>query len=1035
MKILTGRHVLPSLLLLTAACAEEGGLDAGPEDAGLTILDATARPDLGQTVDPLPEPTLATVTPRSGSETGGTRVTLRGTAFSEPALVYFGDAPATSVVVLDEASIACSTPPGPVGPVNVRVETQGGVAELANGFTYHRELRLDSVDPARVPDEGGVFVTLHGKGFDEHTLVYLDRKPLRGWRLVDAERMEGWVPALSPGRPEIRVMNRGAEVRRSDVLYVYGTPDARQLAPGHGPIAGGTTQELRGAGLTDAERAEVGGVGATGLLGPDDAHLSFVTPALPVGAHDVVISNPDAQGTLSGGYVAFDPADLTFKILGVTPNRVSTQGGEVLTVVGNGFTNTTQVAVGGRRLVVTAFGGNTLEVVIPAGLPAGPADVTIYRGATTLSLPGVVQVYTPVVVASVSPNAGPASGGTTVTIRGEGFTSEAVARIADVPLADQVVVSSTEITGRIVAGTHGPAEVAVATAATRGALAGGFSFSEPYELVRLEPEEGSIAGNTYISAFGRGFDGEVGATLGGVEAVDPHLENGGILAFRAPPAPTGVVDVQLQLSGRTEDLFSGYAYYDPRLITGGAWGGPIEGSVNVAVMTFDRSPIVGMVVQLGYDADLRYTAITDENGLATISSPEIRGAHTVTAGGKEVEFVTFHEINARNLSMFATPFPQNQPPDAPLQPCPTPAQAPMIRGKVFRFKSALDDVTRPGWVPMARITYTDANVFSPNPANPPEQVDFVFGEGEEYEIVVMRVGTVAVYAILGDLNIETQEFVPRKMGIVRSVPVAPETITEGINIALDLPLTESTEIRLDQPPDQFPGPSLNAVFPFLNLESDGVIPFPPSAVFGTGRLLVTDLPPVAESEFYYMGGSFTQSANGGLTNPYSLTFVESSAPFRDGVDLGPFLQMPQNVTPKNGTLLRDGVLHWDKAGPIPDLASINVVDVRAVTGCCCLDQNMNGQCEPSDPPQCSGLPQQFNRWSLFGRGGQVSYALPRLPLGVTAFEAPNQYPWILQEAVAPRFDFDEWIYNQYSPFFWRSWAVSVFQFAVKEETD
>lgn len=1034
MKIRFGRLLL-STLFVVSACSEGAGLDAGPEDAGLMILDATSRPDLGQTVDPLPEPTLGNVNPRSGSETGGTRVTLRGTAFSEPALVYFGDAPATSVVVLDEASIAASTPPGPVGPVNVRVETLGGVAELANGFTYHRELRLDAIEPARVPDEGGVLVTLVGKGFDDHTVVYFDRKPLRGWRLIDAERMEGYVPALVPGRPEVRVMNRDAEVRRSDVLHVYGTPDASQLAPGFGPIAGGAAQELLGQGLTDAEQVLIGGVAASGLRGPDDQHLNFLAPALAEGAHDLRIENQDTFGVMAGGYIAFDPANVNFRILGVTPNRVTTQGGEVLTLVGTGFTSGTQVAVGGRRLVVNRFGPNALEVVIPAGLPVGAVDVAAYRGAATQTLSGGLLVYAPVVVASVSPSEGPASGGTQVTIRGEGFVPGSTARIADVPLADVVVVSSTEITGRTVAGSHGPSDVTVITPDSRGTLVGGFKFLEPYEVVRLEPNEGSVAGNTYVSVYGRGFDLPITASLGGTEAVDPRLENGNLLAFRTPPAPVGVVDVELGLSGRNESLLSAYAYYDPRLITGGAWGGPIEGSVNVAVMTFDREPIAGMVVQLGYDADLRYAAITDENGLATISSPEIRGAHTVTAGAPGVEFVTFHEVNARNLSMFASPHPQSQPEDAPLSPCPTPVPAPMIRGRIFRFKSALDEVSRPGWVPMARITYSDASVFGPNPANPAEQTDFVFAEGEEYEIVVMRVGTVAVYAILGDLNIETQEFVPRKMGIVRSVPVAPETITEGINISLDLPLTESTELRLDQPPDQLPGPSLNAVFPFLNLESDGVIPFPASAVFGTDRLLIQDLPPVAESEFYYMGGSFTQAANGGLTNPYSLTFVESAAPFSEGVDLGPFLQMPQNVSPKNSTLLRDGVLSWDKAGPIPDLASITVVDSKTVSGCCCQDQNMNGQCEPNDPPQCSGLPQQFNRWSLFGQGGQVSYNLPRMPLNVNAFEPPNQYPWILQEAVAPRFNYDEWIYNQYSPFFWRSWAVSVFQFAVKEETD
>ena len=46
MKIRSGRLLLSTFFVLSA-CSEGGGLDAGPEDAGLMILDATARPDLG----------------------------------------------------------------------------------------------------------------------------------------------------------------------------------------------------------------------------------------------------------------------------------------------------------------------------------------------------------------------------------------------------------------------------------------------------------------------------------------------------------------------------------------------------------------------------------------------------------------------------------------------------------------------------------------------------------------------------------------------------------------------------------------------------------------------------------------------------------------------------------------------------------------------------------------------------------------------------------------------------------------------------
>lgn len=40
-----------------------------------------------------------------------------------------------------------------------------------------------------------------------------------------------------------------------------------------------------------------------------------------------------------------------------------------------------------------------------------------------------------------------------------------------------------------------------------------------------------------------------------------------------------------------------------------------------------------------------------------------------------------------------------------------------------------------------------------------------------------------------------------------------------------------------------------------------------------------------------------------------------------------------------------------------------------------------------------------------------------------------------QQAIAPRFNYSEWVMNQFSPFFWKSWALSFDQFLSKEETD
>jgi hypothetical protein len=1040
----TLRALATLALFVAPACRDESAdFDPPPPDAGPAFADARVidRVDSGPTEPEYPVPTLTGVTPSSGPETGGTRVVLKGTGFvdveGQPVRVFFGSATATGAVVLDGVSIAATTPPGAIGSVEVKVVTPGGEAVLPDGFRYHRDLRVLSVTPARIPEEGGVQIAIEGKGFDEDTVILIGRRPLAGQRLVSAEKIEGWAPALMPGRPEIHAFTREAEDRRSDLLVVFATPEITAIAPGYGPLTG-SDQSASGSGFEGVERVRVGANPARFEIRSRD-RVDFTTGTFPrEGAYDVAFESRDASDTLEGGFIAYDALRIAREILGVTPRRVSSRGGVVVAIVGYGFGADAEVTIGGRAAMVRAVDlPHALLAIVPSGLTDGPKDVTLTTSGVTLTKANAIEVYSEIEVRSISPDRGPVAGGTSVRIRGTGFAPGMVVKIGSVALAGVAVTSPTEITGLTVAGASGPQDVVVENADTRSVLEDGFFFEEPFEVIRIHPTEGSIAGNTFVSVLGRGFAGTASVTFGGAGGLVPTVENGSVISTRTQPAASGPVDVEIVVTSGEASIPEGYRFYDPRLLLGGVWGGPIQGSVNVGVLDPNSGqPIPGMLVQLGYDADLRYAAVTDENGLATVSGPDVNGPQTITAGATGVEFVTYTEVNARNVTMFAAPYPQSMPPDAPLSPCPMGAQAPVVRGKVFRFKSSLDPLTSPGWLPVARVTYSQPNLFRANPPEPAEQEDIVLQDGESYEIVVMREGTVAVYAILGDFNQETQEFIPRKMGIVRSVPAAIGQVTEGVNISLDIELNREVDLRFDDPPVQVPGPSLNAVFPYLNLGSDGVISFPPAIVPDNTTVTIEALPNIAGADFFYLAGAFTLNAQtGGIGAPYSVTLAQSDDDSSDGLDVGPFLKMPEDVTPKPGHIAVDGVLAWRQPGIQPDLTNIFVVDGTAVSGCCCLDLNENGQCESQEPPQCGAAPVQFNRWTIYGPGGLQSYAMPKMVPVVKAFDSPRIYDWFTETALSPRFNYTEWTATQFFPQFWKSWTVSGAQFLSKEETD
>lgn len=82
-------------------------------------------------------PTVTSVTPPTGSVTGGTMVTITGTGFVPGAIVSFGGTAVGSVLVLSATAIQATTPAHSAGAVNVVVtnpDAQRGTK--VNGFTY-----------------------------------------------------------------------------------------------------------------------------------------------------------------------------------------------------------------------------------------------------------------------------------------------------------------------------------------------------------------------------------------------------------------------------------------------------------------------------------------------------------------------------------------------------------------------------------------------------------------------------------------------------------------------------------------------------------------------------------------------------------------------------------------------------------------------------------------------------------------------------------------------------------------------------------
>jgi hypothetical protein len=203
-----------------------------------------------------------------------------------------------------------------------------------------------------------------------------------------------------------------------------------------------------------------------------------------------MITNPDGDiaedrltssaGTLSatailspsGAWVmqaaAFKTAPLSSNsaptVSAVSPTSGTTAGGTSVTITGTGFLSGASVTFGGGAATnVVVVSGTQITATTPAHA-GGAVNVVVTNPDTqsgTLVNGFTYTSGTAPTVSSVSPNSGPAAGGTGVTITGTNFVSGATVTFGGTAATNVVVVNGTTITATTAAHAAGAVTVTV----------------------------------------------------------------------------------------------------------------------------------------------------------------------------------------------------------------------------------------------------------------------------------------------------------------------------------------------------------------------------------------------------------------------------------------------------------------------------------------------------------------------------------------------------------------------------------------------
>ena len=141
-------------------------------------------------------------------------------------------------------------------------------------------------------------------------------------------------------------------------------PSVVAVSPSAGPLAGGTSITISGAGFTSTSTVTIGGTQATGVNFVNTSTLTAVTPSGAQGFADVTVFTQNGSGTLKSGFTYLGPPTITR----VSPTSGPNFGGNTINLHGSSFTADTQVTIGGTQASnVTLIDSTRIAATIPAG--------------------------------------------------------------------------------------------------------------------------------------------------------------------------------------------------------------------------------------------------------------------------------------------------------------------------------------------------------------------------------------------------------------------------------------------------------------------------------------------------------------------------------------------------------------------------------------------------------------------------------------------------------------------------------------------
>ena len=495
----------------------------------------------GETAQFTLKPSITAVSPSSGSQAGGTRLTISGNGFSETTdknIVRIGgticdvvDSRFTSLVCVTRASNTSQ-----LQHVNVTVSGSSGECVAANiadcqyTFASDRTPVVITKTPISIssPNTEFRFIVSRLPSETSDVTVKVGNAICRVTGL-DSSLLTCEITGAVAGNHKIviHVSGKGnAQFDSGAADVVNSEPRVSSVSPSQSSVNGGLTVTVGGNGFDPTPgktRVTIGGAPCK-IVNVTHGEIKCVTPPHPAQASvtlQVTVTSESSRRRRNVGS-SFPAASIAFT-LAQTPEVTSVspltgRGGQALTLSGSGLEplpshGEVVVHIGDVPCAVTSSSGSSVVCALAAHA-AGSNRVDVIVPGKGRATSGLSFVYT-LSITGVNPNESGFGGGRLLMLQGYGFDNSAVITICGNPciIRSNHATTTTQISCEApmnpnhAAGVDQQCDVVVTLNGLTSTLANGFTYkiAMTSRITSVAPPRGGRGGGTSLTIRGTGF--------------------------------------------------------------------------------------------------------------------------------------------------------------------------------------------------------------------------------------------------------------------------------------------------------------------------------------------------------------------------------------------------------------------------------------------------------------------------------------------------------------------------------------------------